>query len=258
MINVGVVTFPGSNCDADTVHALRDVMGYATHAIWHQERALVGLDAVVLPGGFAYGDYLRAGAIAATSPVVRALPEFIAGGGHVLGICNGFQVLLEARLLPGAMRVNACGEFRCEFVHVRVERVDTAFTCAARPGQVLRLPIAHAEGSFYAGAGIDAALSANDQIAFRYCDASGTVTPSANPNGSDDAIAGMASPDGRVVALMPHPERAAEEVIGSADGQVLFASLARWLEATREAGPPATGTNRVISGRREPAPAEAR
>jgi phosphoribosylformylglycinamidine synthase I len=239
MVNVGVVVFPGSNCDLDTVRAIRDVMGYSTHTIWHLEDRLAGLDAVVLPGGFAYGDYLRAGAIAATSPVVRALPGFIAAGGLVLGICNGFQVLLEARLLPGAMRPNAGGQFRCEWVHVRVERADTAFTCAARPGQVLRLPIAHAEGNYYAG-GAEAALAAGRQIAFRYCDAAGQVAAWANPNGSDGAIAGLASTSGAVVGLMPHPERAAERVLGSEDGRVIFASLAAW-----------------VAGRRPPAPAAA-
>ncbi len=228
-MDVGIIMFPGSNCDADTYHAVRDVLGYRARYVWHEERDLAGLDAVILPGGFAYGDYLRAGAIAATSPVVRALSGYVRSGGPVLGICNGFQVLLEAGLLPGAMRPNASGQFRCEFVHIRVERVDTPFTCAMTPGQVLRLPIAHAEGNYYADAPTHRALVAGRQIAFRYCDAEGTLTPRANPNGSLDAIAGVASAGGTVVGLMPHPERASEALLGSTDGRWVFESLGRWV-----------------------------
>ncbi len=242
-MDVGIVVFPGSNCDADTYHVVRDVLGHRAQYVWHEERNLAGLDAVILPGGFAYGDYLRAGAIAATSPAVRALQGYTDAGGLVLGICNGFQVLLEAGLLPGAMQLNASGQFRCEFVHTRVERVDTPFTCAMSPGQVLRLPIAHAEGNYYADLPTRAALIANRQIAFRYCDASGAVTPDANPNGACDAVAGVASVTGTVVGLMPHPERAAEHLLGSADGRLVFESLDRWVAAGGPAGrsPAATG-----------------
>jgi phosphoribosylformylglycinamidine synthase subunit PurQ / glutaminase len=228
-VDVGIVVFPGSNCDADTGHVVKDVLGHRAQYVWHEERDLAGLDAVILPGGFAYGDYLRAGAIAATSPVVRALRGYAKAGGLVLGICNGFQVLLEAGLLPGAMQLNACGQFRCEFVHIRAERVDTAFTCAMRPGQVLRLPIAHAEGNYYADAPTRAALTAHHQVAFRYCDSSGTVTAEANPNGACDAVAGVASASGTIIGLMPHPERAAEHLLGSADGLLVFESLERWV-----------------------------
>ena len=242
-MDIGIVVFPGSNCDADTLHAVRDVMGMRAQFVWHEERELTGLDAVILPGGFAYGDYLRAGAIAATSPVVRALGGYVDGGGLVLGICNGFQVLLEAGLLPGAMRRNASGQFRCEFISVRAERVDTPFTCALAAGQVLRLPIAHAEGNYYADAAMRAALAADRQIAFRYCDPSGGVVPGANPNGSTDAIAGLANPSGSVVGLMPHPERASEGLVGGEDGRLVFESLARWIGARHHAGraPTATG-----------------
>ena len=228
-MDVGVVVFPGSNCDADTYHVAQDVFGGGAHYVWHEERSLAGLDAVILPGGFAYGDYLRAGAIAATSPVVGALKRYAAGGGLTLGICNGFQILLEAGLLPGAMQPNACGQFRCEFVHVRVERVDTPFTMQLSVGQVLRLPIAHAEGSYYATTPALALLRARRQVVFRYCDASGSDVPAANPNGACDAIAGLINESGTVLGLMPHPERASEMVLGSEDGRLIFMSLARWI-----------------------------
>ena len=236
-MDIGIIVFPGSNCDADTCHVVRDVLGHRAQYVWHEERTLDGLDAVILPGGFAHGDYLRAGAIAATSPVVRALRAYAAGGGVTLGICNGFQVLLEAGLLPGAMRPNACGEFRCECVHIRVERTDTPFTCALAAGEVLRLPIAHAEGNYYADPPTHRALLAGRQVAFRYCDASGATGPGANPNGSHDAIAGVASPTGAVVGLMPHPERASEGLLGGEDGRLIFDSLDRWVAARPPAAP---------------------
>lgn len=232
-MDIGIVVFPGSNCDADTYHAVRDVLGPSVQYVWHEQRTLAGLDAVILPGGFSYGDYLRAGAIAATSPAVRALRPYAAAGGIVLGICNGFQTLLEAGLLPGAMQPNAGGRFRCEFVHLRTERADTPFTCALSPGQVLRIPIAHAEGRYYADAGMRALLAAQRQIVFRYCDAQGAVVPHANPNGAVDGIAGIASPSGAVLGMMPHPERASEEVLGSADGRLILESLARWIASGR-------------------------
>jgi phosphoribosylformylglycinamidine synthase I len=227
---IGIVVFPGSNCDADTYHAVRDVLGREAAYVWHQETSLDGLDAVVLPGGFAYGDYLRAGAIAATSPVMRAVRGYAAAGRPVLGICNGFQVLVETRLLPGALLPNASGEFRCRHVHVRVERTDTPFTCALREGDVLRMPIAHGEGRYYADSALLAALGRNRQIAFRYCDAAGRATEAANPNGALDNIAGVATVFGAVAGLMPHPERASEAVVGGADGLRIFESLARWID----------------------------
>ena len=241
-MDVGIIVFPGSNCDADTLHAVRDVMGYRAQYVWHEERQLAGLDAVILPGGFAYGDYLRAGAIAATSPVVRALRAYVDAGGLVLGICNGFQVLLEAGFLPGAMQLNAGGQFRCEFVHIRVERVDTPFTSAMTAGQVLRLPIAHGEGNFYADDAIRDGLNAGRQVVFRYCDASGAVLPGANPNGATDAIAGVADGRGTVVGMMPHPERGSEQLLGSEDGRLIFASLARWVGRRGPAAQPAGAT----------------
>jgi len=252
-VNVGIVVFPGSNCDADTYHAVRDVLGQPAQYVWHEEPALDGLDAVILPGGFSYGDYLRAGAIAATSPVVRALRPYAATGRPVLGICNGFQVLLETGLLPGAMLLNACGEFRCGFVQVRVERTDTPFTCTLRPGEVLRMPIAHAEGRYHADPAAQATLAHHRQVVFRYCDAAGHVTAATNPNGAADHIAGVASPSGTVVGLMPHPERASEPLLGSADGLRIFESLVRWIAAGAAA---ATAAAEVAAGTvSTPAPA---
>lgn len=253
-MDVGIVVFPGSNCDSDTFHAVRDVLGSPAHRVWHEETSLDGLDVVILPGGFAYGDYLRAGAIAATSPCVRRLGPYVGSGGLVLGICNGFQVLLEAGLLPGAMQPNACGEFRCRFVHIRAERVDTPFTCALEPGQVLRLPIAHAEGRYYVNEEIRDSLAAGAGVVFRYCDPGGAVRPEANPNGAADGIAGIASPSGAVFGLMPHPERAVEALLGSADGRLIFESLARWHDRYRQnpsvRSPAARATSHVQTGGR--------
>lgn len=232
-MNIGIVVFPGSNCDADTYHAVRDVLGYHGQYVWHEERSLAGLDAVILPGGFSYGDYLRAGAIATTSPAVRALKPYVTGGGLVLGICNGFQTLLEAGLLPGAMQPNLSGQFRCEFVHLRTERADTPFTCGLKPGDVLRIPIAHAEGRYLIEPAARPALAAHRQVVFRYCSAHGAVTPAVNPNGSEDAIAGVASPSGAVLGLMPHPERASDELVGGTDGARIFSSLAMWITTGR-------------------------
>jgi len=238
-VNVGILVFPGSNCDADAYHAIRDVLGQHAQYVWHEERSLRGLDAVILPGGFSYGDYLRAGAIATTAPAVRALRPYVERGGLVLGICNGFQTLLEAGLLPGAMLPNLCGEFRCEWVYIRTERADTPFTCALEPGDVLRIPIAHAEGRYVMDAARPA-IAAHRQVVFRYCDDTGVVAREANPNGSEDAVAGVASASGAVLGLMPHPERACEELLGSTDGLRIFESLEQWISSGRTlAGQPA-------------------
>lgn len=232
-MRAGVVVFPGSNCDRDCSHVLRAVLGQEVVELWHGETAVDGVDAVILPGGFAYGDYLRAGAVAATSPIMPALRRFAAAGGPVLGICNGFQVLLEAGLLPGAMLRNAGGRFRCRPVHLRVESTRTPFTAALREGQVLRMPIAHGEGNFYAPDALLRTIEASGQVVFRYCDARGRVEAEANPNGSRHNIAGVRSPGGNVLGLMPHPERAAEAVLGSADGALLFESLIASVESRR-------------------------
>lgn len=238
-MTIGIVVFPGSNCDADTYHVLCDVLGQDARYVWHQETSLDGLDAVILPGGFSYGDYLRAGVIASTSPVVRALRGYAATGRPVLGICNGFQTLVEARLLPGALLLNATGEFRCRHVHIRAERTDTPFTCALREGDVLRIPIAHGEGRYYLTDQELARMTLERQIVFRYCDAAGHVTLEANPNGAIDNIAGVANVSGTVMGLMPHPERASEAIVGSGDGLQILESLVRWIR-TRQAPEVAT------------------
>lgn len=224
----GVVVFPGSNCDHDAHHALAAVLHQSVQFLWHQSQDLAGVDAVILPGGFSYGDYLRTGAIARFSPVMRSIERFARSGGLVLGICNGFQILCEAGLLPGALMRNTGLRFVCRHVHVRVESATTPFTSAARPGQVLHMPIAHAEGNYFCDPATLADLKRNSQVVFRYCAANGTSTPDANPNGSLDAIAGICSRERNVVGLMPHPERAVEVLLstpnGSADGLTIFQS----------------------------------
>ncbi len=225
----GVVVFPGSNCDDDAHYVIGKVLGQPVEFLWHQTEDLRGADAVILPGGFAYGDYLRTGAIARFSPVMRAVERFARSGGIVLGICNGFQILLEAGLLPGAMLRNAGLRFRCLPVHIRVEAADTPFTCAARRGQVLEIPIAHNEGNYFCEAETLASLERNNQILFRYTTPEGREDPAANPNGSLANIAGICSRERNVAGLMPHPERASEAALGSADGLVIFQSIAQWL-----------------------------
>jgi len=220
-----VVVFPGSNCDHDAYHAVRHVLGHDAAFLWHKETSLGGADVVILPGGFSHGDYLRTGAIARFSPVMDAVRAFAEQGGPVLGICNGFQVLLEAGLLPGAMLRNAGLKFRCEHVHVRVDQTDTPFTASCRPGQVLRLPIAHGEGNYVADPGVVQELEERRQVIFRYTTAEGEVTAAANPNGSIHNIAGICNRTRNVVGLMPHPERACEPALGSADGLVVFESV---------------------------------
>jgi phosphoribosylformylglycinamidine synthase len=224
-MRAAVVVFPGSNCDRDTRYVLEEVVGIATDMVWFTESALGGYDVIVLPGGFSHGDYLRTGAIAARSPVMSAVRDAAAHGVPVLGICNGFQVLLESGLLPGAMLPNAGVSFRCEWVHVRTEATNTPFTAAAANGQVLRLPIAHGEGNYHATAEDVSRLEDDGRVVYRYCDARGAITPEANPNGSVAAIAGICDARRNVVGLMPHPERASEPDLGSIDGRVMWESL---------------------------------
>ncbi len=224
-MNFGVIVFPGSNCDHDCIHVLSDVLGHKAIPVWHKESKLDGLDAIILPGGFSYGDYLRTGAIARFSPVMGAVQQFAHEGGMVLGICNGFQILLEAGLLPGAMLRNRSLSFICKDVHVTVENAATPFTGLCRPGQVLKIPIAHADGNYYTD---DVALSqmkAAAQIVFCYCTAEGKVTSEANPNGSLDNIAGIRNAAGNVMGMMPHPERSAEALLGNDDGRLIFLSM---------------------------------
>jgi phosphoribosylformylglycinamidine synthase len=232
-MNIGVVVFPGSNCDHDCEHVFKILLGQSVRMVWHKDTSLAGLDAVILPGGFSYGDYLRTGAIARFSPVMGAVKQFALAGGLVLGICNGFQILLEAGLLPGAMLRNRSLNFICKDVYVRVENAATSFTGRCEPGQVLKIPIAHADGNYYTDPVMLAGLQANGQIIFRYCTADGKITPEANPNGSLDNIAGIRNAAGNVLGLMPHPERASEELLGNEDGKVIFLSM---LEAMKKVG----------------------
>ena len=229
-LNIGIIVFPGSNCDRDCAYILSDVMGQSAHFIWHQDTSVTGMDAIILPGGFSYGDYLRTGSIARFSPIMNAIAEFAGQGGLILGICNGFQILLEAGLLPGAMLRNRDLSFICEDSYVRVENADTPFTHQCEPGQVLRLPIAHADGNFYTDPVTLSALQANAQIVFRYCDREGNVISPANPNGSLDSIAGIQNATGNVLGLMPHPERGAEMALKNEDGGFIFRSMLSALE----------------------------
>ena len=233
----GVVVFPGSNCDHDAYHATKHVLGQDAEFLWHKDTDLKGSDVLILPGGFSYGDYLRTGAIARFSPIMRDVQAFAARGGPVLGICNGFQVLLEAGLLPGAMLRNRGVKFVCAHVNIRVEQTDTPFTCAARKGQVLRIPIAHGEGNYFATPDVLAKLEANRQVIFRYTTAEGEVTDGANPNGSAANIAGICNDARNVVGLMPHPERACEPALGSADGLVILASAVQSIRDGVFSGP---------------------
>ena len=229
----GVVVFPGSNCDQDCVDVLRDVLKQEVVSLWHQETSLQRCDCVVLPGGFSYGDYLRTGAIAKFSPIMQAVSAFAKGGGFILGICNGFQILLEAGLLPGAMLRNTSLRFICRYVHVKAERIDSAFTNRCGPGQVLRLPIAHNEGNYFVDATTLRLMRKQGQILLRYSDADGRLSDAANPNGSVEHIAGICNAAGNVMGMMPHPERASEPELGSTDGRLIFESLIRASESAQ-------------------------
>jgi phosphoribosylformylglycinamidine synthase I len=220
-----IVVFPGTWSDHDCQHALRDVLGQEADLLWHTETDLAGYDCVVLPGGFAHGDYLRTGAIARFSPIMRAVAEHAAAGKPVIGICNGFQILCEAGLLPGALLRNDCLQFRCMPVHLRVETVRSPFTCACSPGQVLRIPISHGEGRYYADADTLRRLNEEERVAFRYCAPDGRITTEANPNGSLENIAGILNAERNVLGMMPHPERAVEPLVGGEDGLAIWRSL---------------------------------
>lgn len=228
-MKIGVVTFPGSNCDYDCFNAAREVTGADTVYLWHRDEDLSGVDAVILPGGFSYGDYLRAGAIAQLSPIMRAVVAFANAGGPVVGICNGFQILCESGLLPGALVRNQTLKFSSKRVYLRVERSEPPFTSKYEVGQVLRVPIAHGEGCYVAPEDVLAELESEGRVAFRYSDAQGRLTAEANVNGSANSIAGIVNARGNVLGMMPHPERAVDPLLGSTDGVGLFASLADYL-----------------------------
>jgi len=229
-MKIAILVFPGSNCDHDAYYALKHVMGADARFVWHKEDHLSGFDAVVVPGGFTYGDYLRTGAMAKLSPVMSAVRRFAVEGGPVIGICNGFQILLEAGLLPGAMIANESLKFICDYIYIGCETSSTPFTREIPSKSVLRIPVAHYQGNYYANRETLSALEANGQVVFRYCDADGNVSPEANPNGSVGNIAGICNPGRNVLGMMPHPERCSEEEMGSADGKKLFTSMIRWLE----------------------------
>jgi len=221
----GVVVFPGTWSDCDFHYVISEVLHQPVKYVWHRERDLGDLDCVILPGGFSYGDYLRAGAVAGRSPVVGALGDFVARGGHVLGSCNGFQILCEAGLLPGALMRNECLQYRCQSTHLVVENTESPFTRGLRRGQVLAMPISHGEGKYYVDPETLATMKARHQIVLRYATAEGRVTKAANPNGSLDNIAGVVNAEGTILGLMPHPERAAETALGGTDGLAIFHSL---------------------------------
>lgn len=221
----GVVVFPGSNCDYDCYYVLRNILQKEVSFIWHKEKNLSDYDCLILPGGFSYGDYLRTGAIARFSPIMESIEKFAEKGGLVIGICNGFQVLLEAGLLPGAMLRNKTLNFVCRLINIRVENNSIPYTYLCQKGQVLSIPIAHIEGNYYADGEIMESLEENNQIVFRYCDKRGELSEDSNPNGSKGSIAGICNREGNILGIMPHPERASESILGSDDGRLIFESV---------------------------------
>jgi phosphoribosylformylglycinamidine synthase subunit PurQ / glutaminase len=222
----GVIVFPGSNCDHDSYHAAITSTGQQATMLWHDSHSLENCDAIVVPGGFAYGDYLRTGAIARFAPIMQQVSKFAAAGGQVIGICNGFQILCEAGLLPGALMRNAGLKYICKFVSIRVENADTPFTSACKPGEVLRIPIGHMEGNYYCDAQTLQSLQRQNRIVFRYSSTDGKITADANPNGSLDNIAGICNEGRNVLGMMPHPDRSSDPLLGSSDGAKIFKSMA--------------------------------
>lgn len=221
----GIVVFPGSNCDYDALYTVRDLFGQPARFIWHKEGSVGDVDCIILPGGFSYGDYLRCGAIARFSSIMKDVVRFANSGGIVFGICNGFQILTEVGLLPGALLRNASLRFICKTVPLRVEQTDSLFTSACAKGQVLRIPIAHGDGNYYADEDTIKRLDDEQRVLFRYCDAEGNVSPDSNPNGSLGNIAGIINERGNVMGMMPHPERASDPILGLTDGRKIFESL---------------------------------
>ncbi|MBI2844137.1 MAG: phosphoribosylformylglycinamidine synthase subunit PurQ [Armatimonadetes bacterium] len=232
----GIIVFPGSNCDQDAYYAVRDVLNEPVEYIWHQDRNLKGADVVIVPGGFSYGDYLRTGAVARFSPVMEAVQKHAESGGYVIGICNGFQILCEAHLLPGALVANDCLRFVCKYVNLLPQSLDTPWTNQCREGQVLRIPIAHQGGNYVADAETIRSIEENGQVILRYCDERGCVTEAANPNGSMNNIAGIINERGNVAGMMPHPERAVESILGSTDGIAILKSIVGWGRRAKESG----------------------
>ena len=227
---IGVIVFPGSNCDHDAYHAMKHIMNAETKFLWHKDSNLAGIDLLIVPGGFSYGDYLRSGAIARFSPIMNAVQDYVKQGRPVLGICNGFQILLEANLLPGAMLHNEKLRFVCKNVHIRVESIRSPFTSGLEKGQLINVPVSHGEGNYFIEEDGLKKLEDRDQIAFRYCNEQAEITEESNFNGSVSAIAGITNEDGNVLGMMPHPERAMESILGSTDGIPFFNSMLNELE----------------------------
>jgi len=230
----GIVVFPGSNCDHDCYHAIKHVFRQDCEFLWHHETDIEGFDCIVLPGGFSYGDYLRTGAIASLSPIMNSVKKFADEGNPVLGICNGFQVLVEAGLLPGALIRNSSLKFACKWVHLRVENSNNIFTGKLNKGDILRFPVAHGEGNYFCTQEELAALNKNSQIVFRYCSETGELTEEANPNGSIENIAGITNKAGNVLGMMPHPERCVEEILNGTQGRIIFESIICWLNLNKK------------------------
>jgi phosphoribosylformylglycinamidine synthase len=232
-MHFGIIFFPGTNCEHDCHHVVTHVLGHTAELVWHEETDLSAFDALIVPGGFAHGDYLRTGAIAQFSPVMDSVAEFAHLGKPVLGICNGFQILCEAGLLPGVLRRNMSSHFICRDAYLRVENNENRFLHLCDKGDVLKMPVRHGEGNYYADGDTLAAMEANGQVLLRYCDANGFVTPEANPNGSANSIAGVMNEEGTIFGLMPHPEAATESFLGSTDGLLLFEALLQEVAPTR-------------------------
>ena len=227
----GVVVFPGSNCDQDAYYAVRDILREPVEYIWHQDKDLKGAECVIIPGGFSYGDYLRTGAVARFSPVMEAVQKHAENGGYVIGICNGFQILCEAHMLPGALVANDCLKFVCSYVNLLPVNVDTPWTNLCEQGRVLRIPIAHQGGNYVCAPDVLEKLESEGRVILRYCSADGDVTKEANPNGSINNIAGIINEEGNVAGMMPHPERAVEECLGSTDGLLILKSVVEWAKS---------------------------
>lgn len=227
----GVVIFPGSNCDEDIIHVLEKIMGQEVVRLWHKDHDLQGAEFIILPGGFSFGDYLRSGAIARFSPIMQQVIQFAEKGGYVMGICNGFQILTEAGLLPGALLHNNHRKFVCRNIYMKAETANSLVTAQINPERALKIPVAHGEGNYFADAELLQSLKDNDQILFRYCDESGNVTPDSNPNGSLENIAGITNKNRNVFGFMPHPERAADPILGNEDGLAIFESILSMVKA---------------------------
>jgi len=234
MYKFGIVVFPGSNCDHDCYHAIKHVLAQDCEFLWHHETDLEGFDCIVLPGGFSYGDYLRTGSIASLSPIMKSVEKYALAGNPVIGICNGFQVLVESGLLPGALIKNSSLKFVCKWVHVRVESNKNLFTANTKVGDVLEIPIAHGDGNYFCTPGELKGLRENSQIVFRYCNENGDITSESNPNGSIENIAGITNKAGNVLGMMPHPERCAEEMLNGTQGKLIFESIISWLNLNKK------------------------